>query len=163
LPQDFLPLDTAICSYGKLELKPFSTHNSYRWSCGGTTPAITISQAGLYWLEVLDRNNCKGRDSIVVAPKQCMSGFYIPTAFTPNGDGKNEVFRPMLFGNVMQYRFTIYNRWGQIVFYTTDTNKGWNGKVAGIPQDANVFVWTCTYQFGEQTVQMEKGTVTVIK
>src|SRR5258706_7546293 len=103
------------------------SYSSYLWNNNATTPSITISQPGAYWLQVKDGNNCAGRDSILVNPKNCMEGFYIPTAFTPNNDGKNDVFRPMLFGNVIKYKFIIYNRWGEIVFQTSNLNKGWDG------------------------------------
>lgn len=92
-----------------------------------------------------------------------MKGPYVPNAFTPNGDGKNDVFRPLIFGNVKQYTFTIYNRWGAIVFQTHDIQKGWNGELDGIKQESNAFAWVCDYQIeGEQT-RVEKGTLILIK
>jgi gliding motility-associated-like protein len=163
LPNDFLPADTAICSYGSLELKPLRTYSSSLWSNGASAPSITITQPGLYWLQVKDANNCTGKDTILVGPKDCMKGFYIPTAFTPNGDGKNDVFRPMLFGNVKKYQFTIYNRWGQAVFQTSDLSKSWDGTFGGETQDSNVFIWSCTYQFEGEEIKQEKGTVVVIR
>jgi gliding motility-associated-like protein len=162
LPQRFLPQDTAICSYGKLDLKTLSPYKTYLWNNGAGTPAITISQPGTYWLQVKDNNNCIGKDSIIVSVKQCMSGLYIPTAFTPNGDGKNDVFRPLLFGNVKHFLFTVYNRWGQIVYQTSELQKGWDGKLTGKPQDTNVFVWTCSYQREGEKENFERGTVTLI-
>jgi len=92
-----------------------------------------------------------------------MDGFYVPSAFTPNNDGKNDIFRPLIFGNVKKYQFTIYNRWGQIVFQTTEIGKGWDGKFGGMQQDPNVFVWTCTYQLEAEEVKHEKGSVTLIR
>ncbi|RYZ55197.1 MAG: gliding motility-associated C-terminal domain-containing protein, partial [Sphingobacteriales bacterium] len=163
LPAGFLPSDTAICSYGTMELKPISPFNRYLWSSGAITPGLTISQPGLYWLEVEDRNTCKGKDSVLVVLKECMKGFYIPTAFTPNGDRKNDELKPLLFGKVKTYRFTIYNRWGQVIFQTTDQFKGWDGRVAGTPQRSDTFVWTCTYQFEGESEKTAKGTVTVIR
>lgn len=163
LPTGFLPPDTLLCSYDKLTLVPRKPYNSYLWSTGATASSITISQPGEYWLEVRDANGCAGRDSVVVNPKDCMEGFYIPTAFTPNHDGKNDVFRPLLFGKVKKYQFTIYNRWGQVVFQTPDLNKAWDGSVAGLSQDSNVFVWMCTYQFEGEEVRTERGTVMVIR
>jgi gliding motility-associated-like protein len=163
LPADFLPADTAICSYGMVELKPHASFSRYLWSTGAGSPSIIISQPGRYWLEVTDLNACPGRDTVLVNPKQCMAGFYIPSAFSPNGDGKNDLFRPLLFGRVKQYSFTIYNRWGAVVFQTSEVGKGWTGKAAGTPQETSVFVWTCTYQFEGGEVKTEKGTVTVLR
>ncbi len=162
LPARFLPGDTALCSYGTLELKASQSFNRYLWSTGANNAFITIRQSGTYWLEATDANNCKGRDTVLVNAKDCMSGFYVPNAFTPNGDSKNDVFRPMLFGNVKQYRLTIFDRWGQVVFQTVDLQKGWDGKGA-VPLPTGVFVWMCTYQLDGEAAKMQKGTVTLIR
>jgi gliding motility-associated-like protein len=162
LPTDFLPADTTLCSYEKLTLQPSASFRNYLWSTSNRSSMITVEQPGRYWLQVQDARGCSGRDSVTVAPKDCMSGFYIPTAFSPNGDGKNDVYRPLLFGRVKHYRFAIYNRWGEAVFTTTEQHKGWDGKLAGAMQRNNVFVWTCTYQFEGETVKQQKGTLTVI-
>ena len=92
-----------------------------------------------------------------------MEGFYIPSGFTPNNDGKNDTFKPFIFGNVMAYKFIIYNRWGQIVFQTTDPYKGWDGRFKGQAQDSNVFIWSCTYTLDGKAAAFEKGSVTVIR
>ena len=104
-----------------------------------------------------------GKDSVVVKIKDCMEGFFVPSAFTPNNDGKNDIFRPLIFGNVKQYQFTIYNRWGQIVFRTKEIGKGWDGNLGGVLQDPNVFTWTCTYQLEGEGKKSEKGLVTLIR
>lgn len=163
LPKGFLPPDTSLCVYGTLELKPANSFDRYLWSSGAVTSFITISQPGIYWLEVTDGNTCRGKDTIIVNPKDCIKGFYIPTAFTPNNDNKNDIFKPLLFGLVKKYSFTVYNRWGQVVFNTNDLQKGWDGKVAGALQRSDVFVWVCNYQFGGEKETAEKGTVMLIR
>jgi gliding motility-associated-like protein len=163
VPGNFLPADTAICSYGSLTLKPIHLYNSYIWSNNATASSITITQPGRYWLQVKDVNQCIGRDTILVNVKDCMTGFYIPTAFTPDGDGKNDAFRPLLFGRVKKYSFTVYNHWGQVVFQSSELGKGWSGTYASSQQDSNVFAWICTYQFEGQEVKAEKGTVVLIR
>ncbi|MCW3117991.1 MAG: hypothetical protein JWM28_2073 [Chitinophagaceae bacterium] len=162
-PANFLPADTAVCSYGSVLIASKVSYAKYLWNTNGLTPSITITQPGVYWLQVIDKNNCSGRDSITVAQKDCMKGFYIPNAFSPNHDGKNDLFRPMLFGKVMLYEFAIYNQWGEIVFKSTDVSKGWDGNYKKLPQDTFVFVWTCKYQFENEPVKLEKGTVTLIR
>ncbi len=92
-----------------------------------------------------------------------MKGFYASSAFTPNGDNKNDLFKPKLFGTVTKYMFRVYNRWGTVVFQTTELLQGWDGKVAGVEQRSDVFVWTCTYKFEGESEKTEKGTVTVIR
>jgi gliding motility-associated-like protein len=66
---------------------------------------------------------------------------YVPRAFSPNGDGVNDLLKPILVGiETFQY-FTVYNRWGNIVFTTTDPNQGWDGTFKGVPQPVETYLW----------------------
>jgi gliding motility-associated-like protein len=162
-PKGFLPRDTSICSYGNLLLRPSSTFQNYLWNTGSNSYSINITQPGQYWLQGKNYDGCTGIDTILVFTKDCLKGFFIPTAFTPNNDGKNDIIKPILFGNVKQYRFSIYNRWGQLIFQTTDLSKGWDGTYKGLNQDGNVFAWMCTYQFENESLQNKKGTFVLIR
>lgn len=163
LPAHFLPADTSVCSYGALLIQPASSFSSYLWSTGAITKSITIKNPGIYTLQVKDDNHCLGSDTITIALKQCMEGFYIPNAFTPNGDGKNDQFKPLLFGNILSYHFTIYNRWGEKVFESTEVGKGWDGRVKAVDSDSHMYVWTCQYQLVDKPMKTEKGTVMLIR
>ncbi|MFL5740847.1 MAG: T9SS type B sorting domain-containing protein [Flavisolibacter sp.] len=163
VPSDFLPADTLLCSYDKLTVSSLRPFNSYQWNTGGVASAITISQPGLYWLQVTDAKGCVGKDSLLVTPKDCMQGFYIPSAFTPNHDNKNDVFLPLLFGRVVKYRFSIYNRWGRQIFETTELQRGWDGTISGITQDSNVYIWLCSFQLEGGELKTERGTVMLIR
>ena len=162
LPRNFLSADTTICDYGTLTLKATGNFDNYLWNTSATTSTITISSPGKYWLDVI-RNGCPGTDSVLVTLKECLKGFYMPTAFTPNNDGRNDVLKPKLAGVVLQYKFTIINRWGQVVFQTSDSGKGWDGKLNRTLQDGNVYVWTCTYQLGGENLKQAKGTFVLIR
>ena len=87
-------------------------------------------------------------------------GFYVPTAFTPNGDIKNDLLTPVLPGGSALEYFTIYNRWGQKVFSTTTIGAGWDGKLKGQLQPLSTFVWICRYIFRGNIIN-EKGTFTL--
>jgi gliding motility-associated-like protein len=76
-----------------------------------------------------------------------LGGFYVPTAFTPNGDTHNDVMRPILPTSAVLEYFTIYNRWGGKVFTTSTKGDGWNGKWRGKDQPAGIYVWICRYQY----------------
>jgi len=95
--------------------------------------------------------------------KECMKGIYVPTAFSPNLDGKNDIFRPLLFGNIIAFEWSVYNRYGQIIFTANDRLKGWDGTFKGAAQNAGSFVWVCRYQFSGESVQVKTGSVVLIR
>lgn len=163
LPSGFLPKDTSICSYGTLVLQASQGFADYLWSNNSTTSSVTIDKPGSYWLQVTDNNNCVGKEFVTVSIKDCMAGFYMPNAFTPNTDGRNDVFKPMIFGNVVYYSFVVYNGWGQKVFECKDLTKGWDGTFHGTNCPSDIFVWTCSYQFAGGNVENKKGTVMLIR
>jgi len=90
--------------------------------------------------------------------------FFIPNAFTPNGDGKNDSFMSNNMG-VREFNMTIYNRWGNIIFQTTDPKTGWNGKARGSNEIAENGVYV--YKIELQSVFYERqhfiGTVTLVR
>lgn len=162
-PSQFLPADTSICSTSSLTVRSLYKYNSYLWSSGVNTSSINITEPGTYWLAVEDDNQCKGRDTLIIKPRSCFSGFYIPNAFTPDNNGRNDYFRPTIGGVLSEYQFTIYNRWGQLIFITKEAGKGWDGKSNGILQDENVFIWTCRYRLAGSEAKFEKGTFILIR
>jgi len=84
------------------------------------------------------------------------TGFYMPSAFTPNGDQVNPVIRPHLPGSSSLVYFTIYNRWGEQVFTTRTENEGWDGSWKGKLQVSGVYVWICRYLYRGRPLD-EKG------
>jgi gliding motility-associated-like protein len=66
-------------------------------------------------------------------------------------------------GRFINYRFEIYNRWGQKIFYSKDPQKGWNGLVNGAMQQTGMFVWQCEYQLQGDEKKFKKGTVMLIR
>lgn len=162
-PSGFLPRDTSICSYATLVLQAKQGFEKYLWSNHSYASSLTVVKHGVYWLQVTDNNNCTGKESITVSLKDCMQGFYIPNAFTPNNDGKNDVFKPLLFGNVISYRLIVYNRFGQKVFETTEVAKGWNGALNKSSQHSEAFVWICNYQLAGSAPETKKGSVMLIR
>jgi gliding motility-associated-like protein len=161
----FLPADTSMCSFDQLVLRPSALFSQYTWSNGAAGPAIMVDAPGLYWLQVVDAHLCSSRDSVLVGLKDACpaQGVYVPGAFSPNRDGKNDVFRPLVYGSIKSYHFSVYNRYGQVVFTTKEPGRGWDGEVNGNLPDAGVFVWYCTFQFNGGTLHTEKGTVMLIR
>jgi gliding motility-associated-like protein len=164
LPSGFLPADTAYCSYDTLLLRPNVDFRAYLWSDGSTGPMLAVSQPGLYSLQGTDVNGCVVTQQVLVSSKACPArGVYVPTAFTPNGDGRNDVFRPQVFGTVSNYSFAVYTRYGQLVFSSKEPGAGWDGKVGGSWPGSAVFVWYCSFQLAGKAPQLEKGTVVLVR
>ena len=163
-PSNFLPLDTSICTYGSIVIIANSGYKNYLWNDFSAQPTLTVTQSGLYELTVTDNNNCKGKEDILLSKKDgCVKGFYIPTAFTPNGDNKNDFFKPNIFGNLQKYRFIIYNRYGQTLFESADINKGWDGKLQGQIGNTSGYVWFCNYQLEGEVEIVKKGTFVLVR
>lgn len=160
LPFVDLGRDTVICKGASLLLNGGDGFARYQWSHGSVQPRETVKEEGLYRLQVTDGHGCRNADTIRISLKTCDTRFYVPDAFTPNGDGHNDVFKPLVSGNLEHYSFSIYNRWGQLVFQSKDPQKGWKGPAKG---GTEVFVWACTFQFRGDLPKTEKGTIVLIR
>jgi gliding motility-associated-like protein len=163
LPTDFLQQSDSVCEYEKLTLTPSRLYNKYLWSTGSNDSKVMINAPGQYWLEVTDANGCVGKQNITVYKKDCMNGVYIPNAFTPNNDGKNDVFRALVFGNVLSFKLQVFDRAGQLIFETNNPNQGWDGTNKGVIYPGSVLVWQCFYQLDQQKPGYQKGTVTLVR
>jgi gliding motility-associated-like protein len=88
---------------------------------------------------------------------------FLPSAFTPNGDGLNDVIKPYLAGMKSLKRFAIYNRYGNMIFSTTREGEGWNGIYKGTKSEAGVFVWILEYISNDDKTVVQKGTTVLIR
>lgn len=137
-------------------------YTSYLWQDGSSNPEFLATEAGKY---VLKAENICGRlvDTVetVLCNTRCLN---FPNAFTPNGDGKNELFRPGAFCPVTKYIFTVYDRFGRQVFHSTNPKEGWDGRVNGKKADMGTYIYYCIYDdFMLKRQLMLKGSVTLIK
>ena len=127
------------------------------------TASITVDKPGKYWLQVTDKFACIGKDTIGISLKDCMEGLYIPTAFSPNRDGKNDVFKPLIFGNIVFFEWIVYNRYGEKVFSSSLPGKGWDGMYKGTEQAVGAYTWQCRFRIAGQPQQTKSGTVMLIR
>lgn len=107
---------------------PIGTYN-------GSLDSIT------YLVTVTTLENCISTDNIKVRILKNDPDLYVPSAFTPNLDGRNDVFRPVCIGITTLDYFSVYNRWGQLLFTTNQIGKGWDGTLAGVNQPAGTYVF----------------------
>ncbi len=140
--------DVNICPGFPIQLKA-SGGITYEWS-----PSIGLDKTNIpnptaiantsitYHLLVTDSKGCTATDSIRInASSGNKETFRLPSAFTPNNDGKNDCFGIEKWGEVQVTNFSIFNRWGQKVFSTKNSGECWNGKVNGVDQDAGGYVY----------------------
>jgi len=117
---------------------------------------------GFYQYEIQDKNGCSVRGSAeITSPwKNCV--VVLPTAFSPNGDGNNDLFRPKVYDDIHDYRLSVYNRWGVLIFQTSDPEKGWDGTCKGRPQQAQAYLYICAYADRNNVPQEIRGTITLV-
>jgi gliding motility-associated-like protein len=87
----------------------------------------------------------------------------MPGAFTPNSDGLNDNIRPIISGRIESFQFVIYNRWGQIVFKSTNASLAWDGRYKGVAQQTGIFIWTCNFKFFGGPANFRRGAITLIR
>lgn len=115
-----------------------------------------------YTVSVKNPWGCKAQDTALVVVDPNIHEI-IPTSFTPNGDGLNDVFR---VGGMRVQRLidlSVYNRWGQLIYQTADKNKGWDGTWNGTPQETGVYFYHIQYEKAEGKLVDTRGNVTLIR
>ena len=129
----------------------------------------TFSQIDNYNVRAILTNAC-GIDTIfkTLTIRDCDSitevcRLYVPHAFTPNGDDKNDAFCPLSICTFQHYEFLIFNRWGQLIFKTTNQTDKWDGKYKGSDCPVGVYVYLVTYKFPSELAKNANGTITLLR
>ena len=148
---------------------------NYYWNFGdGSTstdkdPRHLFSQTGTYQVQLVVFNQAGCADTTSQEVSQTIiAKMDMPTAFTPNGDGVNDYISPMAFG-VTKIDFRIYNRWGQLVYWSNDPQitylqqKGWDGTYKGKPQSMDAYAYTLHVVFNDGTEATKQGSITLIR
>jgi gliding motility-associated-like protein len=145
IPAPSLGADTTVCINRHLLLNSFFDGATYKWQDGSIRPQFDVAQPGIYSVQV--SNQCgSGSDTINVQYENCACKIAIPNAFTPNNDGKNDVFRPSFQCLFSNYKLRIFGRWGQAVFISQTPSAGWDGNFKDEPQPAGGYLYEITYQ-----------------
>ena len=124
-----------------------------------STPMNNIT----YAVTVTSADGCKAVDLVNIRVFNVDADIYVPTGFTPNGDGNNDVLRPKLLGMMQLNYFKVFNRFGELVFATSEIDKGWDGNYKGKGQDAATFVWYAEAVTYKGTVRRKKGYAVLIR
>jgi len=154
--------DTSLCIGEEFLLHVKTNANSFTWQDGSTAINYVVGDSGIY--QVIAQNGC-GFDTAAVhiARRTCTCELTLPNAFTPNFDGVNDVFRPLHPCDMTEFRMQVYDRYGKLIFQTTDFSHGWNGTYNGMPADDGTFIWMASYRNTEtKAMQFRKGFVIVL-
>ena len=164
-PQPVLGDTLLGCGITLLVLDAQNHGASYVWSTGETSRAININQAGEYWVE-MTYCGFTVTDTAQVDFSTPASTFFAPNSFTPNGDNVNDTYRVTgNFDDVTGFSAMIFNRWGALVFSSTNPEFGWNGECRGKPVPDGVYYATFSIKRGcSSESDTEQGTtLTVVR
>jgi gliding motility-associated-like protein len=161
--------DTAIVLNQPLQLNA-TGGTAYTW-----TPATSLSNPNIsgpianppstisYAVRVSTPEGCFAVDTINVKVFNTNPDLFVPTAFTPNNDNKNDQLIPIPVGITKLEYFKVYNRYGELVFNTTQIGKGWDGRIKGKEQNTSTYVWYVQgVDYTGKTI-FKKGTSTLIR
>lgn len=169
LPEVDLGSDSSLCLNGQplylrnLREVPLHPHHQV-WSTGDTTEVLRVVHPGIYTLSVtMEPIGCTTTESIEIT-KDCYLD--IPNAFTPNGDGNNDYFLPclLLSESLNHFKMQIFNRWGQLLFETTNLNgRGWDGRFNDKVQPMGVYLYRIDADFSNGRKEAYKGNLTLLR
>jgi gliding motility-associated-like protein len=126
-----------------------------------TTSASPL-QTTTYYVLGVDANGCIGKDSTIVYVTK-IHELYVPSAFSPNGDGINDLFKFYTKGIKQIRSIAIYNRWGEQIFYTEGEKPYWDGTYKGKQLPSDVFVYVITAETYDDTTVIKKGNITLLR
>ena len=158
--------DTTLCNDETLFLNTPEPNTNYVWQDGSTNATFLVHQSGSYSVTATTAN-CQSTDSVEVTFVDCNACVVaIPDAFSPNEDGRNDVFKGVYKSNclITNYRLSVYNRWGQEIYRTNNKDEGWNGMYNGVLQPQEVYVYIMDYEIrGTSKTQRSRGRFTLLR
>lgn len=165
----FLPPEISVMSGGTAQLSATVSGNpaSVTWQPSAvlltpqslTSLTVPLKADTTFSLTVVDVNGCAASKELIV---KVLHSLRMPTAFTPNKDGKNDLFRIPPGASIRLHEFAIFDRWGSAVFKTADITEGWNGSYEGRYLDTGVYIYVIKGVVQDQEVII-KGTVALLK
>lgn len=158
-----LPPETTLCFSEKIILDASFPNAMYKWQDGSALPQYTVGQPGTYTVQV--SNSCGITTGFTeVKYENCNCQFFMPAAFTPDKDNRNDAFGPGWQCMFSEYSLKIFNRFGQILFNATDPSNKWTGSFNGKEQPAGGYVWVLQYKEKlTGRIVNKKGTVLLLR
>lgn len=135
----------------------------YNWSPNNEiTRTVNATLPGVYSVTVTNQYGCQANDQIELIDS-CPHYVFVPNAVSPNADRLNDLFIKVWNFTPKDYTFSIYNRWGELLFETMDMNAGWDGNYNGAPVEQDVYVYKITYFDTDKKWYELRGTFFVVR
>lgn len=163
VPRLQLVTDTFVCSGQPLVLDAGAGFRSYTWSNGETGRTVTVNLPGIYRVTAEDVQGCVRSSPATVRTATCKGFLYLPNAFSPDNNGRNDRFRAWASLPPERFLLQVFDRWGREVFLTTDVSAGWDGRYKGRAAAPGVYLWICRYRYSNLGWQEKKGTVVLLR
>ena len=154
-----------------IQLNAYTNASDYYWTPGSQLSCTNcldpfiqnLNYTELYYFIAIDSSGCRAEDSIYVRMICTDDAIFIPNTFTPNGDQKNDVFRIRSYGMSHISLFRVYNRWGELIFETSNINEGWDGTWKGQLCFPAVYVYYVEGVCSDGTILLKHGNVTLVR
>lgn len=149
LPVIELGNDTSICEGDAIRISSSSANSdlAYLWQDNSKGSSILLVESGQYWLTATNMcGSVTDTFNLLIKECDCSGKIFIPTAFSPNTDDLNSVFRPVTRCDIASFSMTIYNRWGEKLYITQDIKSGWDGMYLNQKALPGVYIYILTYQ-----------------
>lgn len=160
-PDIGLVKDTFVCKGQEIVLNPITaTKDNYLWQDGSRNISLRVKDPGVY---VLTASNECGITTSTVNVDWGTCELYMPSAFTPNNDGINDLFKAKDISAVRQFSFSVYNRYGEKVFESNSINNGWDGSYKGVIQNTGAYIWMISFIGSDNIRKFAKGTVLLVR
>lgn len=155
--------DTLLCQGETFIIRPWANTTDFTWQDGTRSATYTATRTGLY--SIKSQNGC-GADTaqINIVFEPCPCALLLPNAFTPNGDGVNDNFRPLHACDMEDYSMTIFNRYGEKIYFTKDPLQGWDGKIRGSFLNMGNYTWLVKYtKTSSQKIIQKHGSILLLR
>lgn len=154
-PEDF-------CEAMQAVLEAVTDADNFLWNTGAMTRSIDVDKPGYYQVTAT-REGCSTSQSITLPTCPCK--VYIPNSFTPDGDGLNDLFVPVFFSDCERSSMSIFNRFGELIYYTDDATLPWDGTYKGSEMPNGVYIYKMTYVCKDDptTVHTTRGEINLFK
>ncbi|MDN3656931.1 gliding motility-associated C-terminal domain-containing protein [Ferruginibacter paludis] len=155
---------SGICAGDNLLISPGS-YDHYLWQDNSTASGFIVKAPGIYSVVVTTADGCSDSASITIELSHNCDDILFPTAFSPNNDGLNDQFGPLPLRNLSllkNYSLRIYNRYGQVVFSSTNPFEKWDGSFRGQPADTGSYMWRAEYIYNNGSALKKEGAITIV-